>query len=75
MCPRWEGGQTVIIIRLPEISDGTDVFPIMNILVISEEQKAAVRGLWHQPHSQKKQPVWSPAAIWRLLVINVCIVC
>lgn len=38
----------VIIIRLPEISDDTDVFPIMNILVISDEQKAAVRGLWHQ---------------------------
>lgn len=38
----------VIIIRLPEISDDTDVFPIMNILFISDEQKAAVRCLWHQ---------------------------
>lgn len=38
----------VIIIRLPEISDDTDAFPIMNILVISDEQKAAVRCLWHQ---------------------------
>lgn len=38
----------VIIIRLPQVSDDTDVFPIMNILVISDEQKAAVRGLWHQ---------------------------
>lgn len=38
----------LIIIRLSEISDATDIFPIMNILVISDEQKAAVRGLWHR---------------------------
>lgn len=37
-------GRTIFIIRLTVISND---FPDMNILVISDEQKAAVRVLWH----------------------------